>query len=85
MPHHKSAAKRLKTNARARKRNLAVKSLLRKQLKLQRDAEGAERAQSLPQSYRQLDRAARKGVIPKARASRLKSRLARQANQGGAA
>ena len=81
MPHHKSAAKRLKTNARARKRNLAVKSLLRKQLKLQRDAEGAEAAQGLPQSYRELDRAARKGVIPKARADRLKSRLARQATQ----
>ncbi len=81
MPHHKSAAKRLKTNARAQKRNLAVKSLLKKQLKKQRGADGTEAKEQLPASYRELDRAARKGVIPTARADRLKSRLARQANR----
>ena len=81
MPHHKSAAKRLKTAARARMRNVAVKSLLKKQLKAQRDTEGAKALETLPQSYRELDRAARKGVIPQSRADRLKSRLARQANQ----
>ena len=77
MPHHKTAAKRLKTNEKARKRNVAVKSLVRKQLKKQRAADGEDAAALLPTTYRQLDKAAKKGVIPKARADRLKSRAAR--------
>lgn len=79
MPHHKTAAKRLKTNEKARKSNLAVKSLIRKQLKKQRAAASDEAEASLPATYRQLDKAAKKGVIPKARADRLKSRAARGA------
>ena len=75
MPHHKSASKRLKTNEKSRQRNLAVKSALRKQLK--RQANNQENpAESLPATYAELDRAAKKGVIPKTRASRLKSRAA---------
>ncbi len=81
MPHHKSAAKRLKTNETSRQRNQAVKSVVRKQLKAQRAANGDEAQASLPATYSELDVAVRKGVLPKSRASRLKSRLARQAQK----
>lgn len=76
MPHHKSASKRLKTAEKSRQRNLGVKSTVRKQLKRQRAA-GDEAM--LPATHAELDKAARKGVIPKRRAARLKSRTARQA------
>jgi small subunit ribosomal protein S20 len=74
MPHHKSAEKRLKTTERDRVRNMAVKSELRKELK---KARGSEKTpEQVGGIYASLDRAARKGVIPKQRASRLKSRIA---------
>ena len=79
MPHHKSAVKRLRTSEKSKRRNSAVKSVLRKQLKLQRDADSAEAATQLSTTHSQLDRAAQKGVIPKGRAARLKSRSAKQA------
>lgn len=79
MPHHKSAEKRLKTAEKARRRNLVVKSAMRKRLKLQRNAEGAEARELLSGTHSELDRTARKGVIPKQRASRLKSRTAKAA------
>jgi small subunit ribosomal protein S20 len=80
MPHHKSAEKRLRTNEKARRRNMAIKSALRKQLKRQRGAEGSEAVEGLPTTASALDRAVQKGVIPRSRADRLKSRLARRAN-----
>ena len=79
MPHHKSATKRLKTNEISRERNMAVKSVVRKQLKKQRGLEGEAAQGELSSTYRELDVAVRKGVIPKARASRLKARSAKGA------
>jgi small subunit ribosomal protein S20 len=79
MPHHKSAVKRLRTAEKSRRRNIAIKSVLRRQLKRQRAAEGKDAPALLPETHATLDRAVRKGVIPKARASRLKSRTARKA------
>ncbi len=77
MPHHKSATKRLKTNEKSRQRNTAVKSNLRKQLKRNRTGEDGGSV-GVPEVYSQLDVAVRKGIIPKARANRLKSRTARR-------
>ena len=77
MPHHKSASKRLLTNEKSRLRNMAVKSALRKEIKAVRAESGEAGATRLPEIYAALDRAARKGVIPKSRADRLKSRMAR--------
>jgi len=79
MPHHKSATKRLKTAAKSKTRNSAVKSLVRKQLKRQRATTGEDAVEMLPKTHAELDRAVRKGVIPKSRASRLKSRTAKAA------
>jgi small subunit ribosomal protein S20 len=81
MPHHKSAVKRLKTAEVARQRNAGVKSQVRRQLKRQRTLTGAEAATALPTTHGELDRAASKGVIPKRRAARLKSRTAKKANR----
>ena len=80
MPSHKSAVKRLRTAEKSRQRNMAAKSVLRKQLKLQRDP-ATDTADQLSRTHSELDRAARKGVIPKGRAARLKSRTARQATK----
>ena len=81
MPHHKSAAKRLKTAEKSRRRNLVVKSAMRKRLKLQRNASEGEAQDLLPGTHSELDRAAQKGVIPKRRAARLKSRASKAASK----
>lgn len=90
MPHHKSAEKRVRTNEKSRKRNVANRSRLRRSLTAQRALGKPEEAvAALPGALSEVDVAQRKGVIPKGRANRLKSRLARAANrlqaQGGVA
>lgn len=82
MPHHKSAEKRVRTNEKSRKRNVAIRSRLRKSLVTQRTLEaGAEAVSQLPKVISEVDVAERKGIIPKRRADRLKSRLTRAANK----
>ena len=77
MPHHKSAAKRVKTNEKARVSNLAVKSRMRSAVKAVRSATTkAEAETALKAAISILDRTATKGVIKKETASRQKSRLA---------
>ena len=78
MPHHKSAAKRVITNEKARHRNIAARSRMRSAIKSVRSA--TTRAQG-EAAYRTaisiLDRTAAKGVIKRAAADRHKARLAR--------
>jgi len=78
MPHHKSAAKRVITNEKARQRNVAYRTRMRSALKAVREAKNREQAQT---AYRHavsiLDRTAARGVIKKETASRYKGRLAR--------
>jgi small subunit ribosomal protein S20 len=77
MPHHKSAAKRVITNDKARRRNVAVRSRMRSVLKSVRSATTRTEAET---AYRAassvLDRTVAKGVITRAAADRHKSRLA---------
>lgn len=76
MPHHKSAKKRVGTNEKARVANLAVKSKVRGAVKKVREAKSRKDAEPrLQTALSVLDRAAQKGVIPRATASRHKSRL----------
>ena len=78
MPHHKSAAKRVITNEKARRRNVAAKSRLRATLKSVRAATTrAEAEKMLRGAVALLDRTASKGIIKKETASRHKSRLTR--------
>ena len=77
MPHHKSAAKRVITNEKRRRSNIAARSKLRSALRAVRSA---RRRTDAAEAYRAasavLDRTAAKGVIKKETASRHKARLA---------
>ena len=77
MPHHKSAAKRVVTNEKARRRNIGTRSRMRSAVKAVREATTRAEADA---AYRRavsvLDRTAAKGVIKKETASRHKARLA---------
>ena len=79
MPRHKSAEKRIHTNLRDQKRNLAVKAELKTLLKKARQEPGNTALMRSVAS--KLDRAVRKGVLPKTVANRRKSRLARMVNR----
>lgn len=79
MPHHKSAVKRVRTNKRDQNRNTAIKSQLKTMLK--NVSQELDNKKVVSETVSSLDRAVRKGVIPKAVANRRKSRLARAANR----
>jgi small subunit ribosomal protein S20 len=82
MPHHKSAAKRVITNAKAERRNIALRSRMRAALRAVRSSTTREMAASAYQkAVSILDRTAAKGVIKWETASRHKSRLARFARK----
>jgi len=83
MPHHKSAVKRIKTAKRSRTRNIAVKSEIKTSLK--KAQESPQNKEVIRMAVSKLDRAVRKGVIPKAVANRRKSRLARMVNRAAKA
>ncbi|HTM57021.1 MAG TPA: 30S ribosomal protein S20 [Candidatus Udaeobacter sp.] len=78
MPHHKSAAKRVITNEKARVRNVAARSRMRNAV---RDLRASTTRADAQAAYRNacsvLDRGAAKGIIKKETANRHKARLAR--------
>ena len=78
MPRHKSAKKRMHTNARDTAKNRAVTSHVRvtvKEVRAKSSEGDAGKKVALASSV--LDRAVRKGVIKKATANRQKARIAR--------
>ena len=80
LPHHKSCKKRLKTSLERRERNRMNRAAMRSSLKTFRvESTPEERKAKLSEMYSLLDVQVRKGIIPKSRASRLKSRLAASA------
>lgn len=84
MAHTKSAKKQIRSSRRKWMQNRYVKGQMRSTVKQMRQAlsEGnAQVASTLaPELASQLDKAAKKHVIHKNKAARLKSRLMRQAN-----
>jgi len=87
MANHSSAIKRNRQRIKRTTRNRAVKSALRTTLKKARGAAaaGTEDATTLArQAASELDRAAKKGIIPANRAARVKGRVARAAQQPAA-
>ena len=78
MPHHKSCKKRLITSRKRRERNRDNKAEMRGKLKIYRSLpDGAEeRKDGLTEMYSAMDIMVRKGIVPRKRASRMKSRLA---------
>ena len=84
MAHHKSAKKRNRQRIGRTARNRGVKTLVRRSVKNARlalAAEGTDAEAVVSRASSLLDRAASKNAVPKRRASRLKSRLARQLNR----
>ncbi len=83
MKRTKGALKAMRQNIRRRARNAVVRTSLRKLRvsfrKLVEKKKNVEAVGALPALYRQLDKAARKGIIHKRKASRLKSRIAKKA------
>jgi small subunit ribosomal protein S20 len=81
VPHHKSAAIRLRSDARKRARNRAVRSSMRTAIKKLRGCtEPGEAASLLRSAVSAIDDAARRGAIHQGTADRQKSRLARYVN-----
>ena len=89
MPIKHSALKQLRKDAKRRERNNATRSELRtmtkRAAKLIQANQLEEARQALRQLAGQFDRAAKKGVIHRNRATRFKSRLARRLNRTAAA
>ena len=83
MPHHKSAVKRMRTAKKSQARNASVKSELKTYLKKIQETPTDKELARLTAS--RLDRAVRKGVLPKAVANRRKSRIAKMMNRVGKA
>lgn len=79
MPTHKSPAKRMKTSEEARRRNRHAKSSIRSAIKLV-DAEKdlQKKTERVKSATSVVDRAARRNVISKNKAARIKSRLSKQ-------
>lgn len=82
MPNIASAKKNMRKSRAAQARNRAQRSALRTALKKAK-AEGAS-AESRTMATSLLDRAARKGLIHKNAAARLKSRMAKKLAAAGA-
>jgi small subunit ribosomal protein S20 len=83
--NHKSAIKRIKQNDKRRLRNKMVRSALRTQVNKTNtaiEASGPEAAAQVVKTESMLDKAANKGIIPKKRAARKASRLAKRLNAG---
>ena len=79
MPTHKSAAKRMKTSAEARRRNRHAKSSMRSAIKLVDDEKDPQKkTEQVKSATSVVDRAARRNVISKNKAARIKSRLSKQ-------
>lgn len=89
MPNTKSAERRARVSARRQARNKSVKSSLRTLEKSYRNTATSgkpeDAAKALRAAVSAIDKAAKKGVIPKGRADRKKSRLAKRLNKAAAA
>lgn len=87
MAQHKSAKKRARQSLRRRARNRHVRSRVKRAVKQARTAiaegDGPAAGGALRNAESVLRRAASKGAIPKKRASRQISRLARHAQRPG--
>jgi len=79
LPHHKSCKKRLKQSQRQRLINRQERAATRTSIKRFRAQAGTDEGatpEQLRSIYSVLDVQARKGIIPRKRAARLKARMA---------
>jgi small subunit ribosomal protein S20 len=81
MPRHKSNFKRMRTSKKQNARNRQVKSTIKTLNKTLAAATGDELDGAMRDLSSELDRAVKKGIIPRRRADRKKSRIARAVNR----
>ena len=82
MPTHKSALKRIRQNERKRSRNRAQRSYLRKVIKsFDTQDETVSAKEQLPKIVSTIDKAAKKGIIHRRKAARLKSKLTKETKE----
>jgi small subunit ribosomal protein S20 len=79
MANIKSAEKRIRTSAQKRARNRTRVSRLRSAVKKYGQTDAGKRAEMVPTTHSEIDRALAKGVIHRNAAARYKSRLAKKA------
>ena len=85
MPNIKSSERSVKTDAKRRARNNAIKSSVRTaSRKVRENDKTAEAAELLNKASSLIDKAARKGALHKNTAARKKSRLAKRVNKATA-
>lgn len=82
MANHKSAEKRIRQSEKRRVHNKSIRTAMRTVVKTCRTALEADDAEAAREKFRAAERslqqAASKGIIPKARADRTVSRLAKR-------
>ncbi|MCB1182942.1 30S ribosomal protein S20 [bacterium] len=80
MPHHKSCKKRLITAKKRNERNRQNRAMMRSRIKNYRtnveQMSAEDKAEAVSSMYSLIDSQARKGLMPRSRASRLKARMA---------
>ena len=80
MPHNKSCKKRLLTSQKRNERNRQNRAMMRAKIRSYRatieEVPAEDKTVSLTAMYSLIDTQARKGLMPKKRAARLKSRMA---------
>jgi small subunit ribosomal protein S20 len=82
MPQHKSAKKRVRTNAKRRELNRAYKTRLKNVIKNVRETKDKESAEkSFQTATAVIDKVAAKGIIHKNKAANQKSKLAKFINK----
>jgi small subunit ribosomal protein S20 len=84
LANHKSALKRIRQSERRRKRNQHIRTQMRTMVKYCREAfesgDQTKATDAFKVAEREIRRAATKGIIPKQRADRSISRLAKRLN-----
>ena len=85
MPHNKSCKKRLITAKNQNERNRQNRAMMRGKIKTFRtgveEMSAEDKATAVTEMYSLIDTQARKGLMPKRRAARLKSRMAQAATK----
>ena len=85
MPISESAKKRLRQNKKRRKENKVFKTKMKESIKeirgLVDEGKAEEAEKNLSETYKAIDKAAKKGIIKKKNASRKKSRLTKLINK----
>ena len=79
---NKSAEKRVRQDRRKREQNRLVRGYIRDMMRQARSTEDEQSAkEAIPHAYSILDKAAKKGLIPKKTCARYKARIALRANR----